>query len=218
MKRLIIIGEGATEQEFCKGVLAPYFYSKGIRIENPKIRASRGGIVPWPKLKDEIEIYLKNDTNAYVTLLIDYYGLYDKHYFPCWEEAHKEATKAECVSVIELGMKEEVNKKLSDRFIPYIQLHELEALIFSDPSVVLSNFEESEFKNIEYLDATLKEFPNPEDINNNKQTAPSKRLERIFRNYRKVVFGSLLLEEIGLPKIRKKCPRFNAWIQELESI
>lgn len=35
MKRIIIIGEGQTEQSFCNDVLQPHFSSKGIYIQNP---------------------------------------------------------------------------------------------------------------------------------------------------------------------------------------
>ena len=45
MKRIIIINEGPTEQEFCKDVLYPYFSAKDIYIETPTIKSSHGGIV-----------------------------------------------------------------------------------------------------------------------------------------------------------------------------
>ncbi len=45
MKRIIIIGEGPTEQEFCKDVLQPFFFKYDISIANPIIKKSRGGIV-----------------------------------------------------------------------------------------------------------------------------------------------------------------------------
>ncbi|MCD4794457.1 MAG: DUF4276 family protein, partial [Bacteroidales bacterium] len=72
MKRIIIICEGQTEQEFCKDVLAPYFISKNIQIQAPLIKKSMGGIVNWIVLKKEIETYLKQEPNVFVTLLIDY--------------------------------------------------------------------------------------------------------------------------------------------------
>jgi hypothetical protein len=55
-------------------------------------------------------------------------------------------------------------------------------------------------------------------INDGSTTAPSKRLDRIIKGYNKPVFGSLLAEAIGLQKIRAKCPRFNTWVNALESI
>lgn len=38
MKRLIIICEGQTEQEFCNDVLQPHFNQLGIFIQNPTIK------------------------------------------------------------------------------------------------------------------------------------------------------------------------------------
>ena len=54
MKRLIIVCEGPTEQEFCKDVLCPYFQSKGIILEYPTIKHSNGGIVSWATLKKQL--------------------------------------------------------------------------------------------------------------------------------------------------------------------
>ena len=51
--------------------------------------------------------------------------------------------------------------------------------------------------------------------NDGSTTAPSKRLDDIIDDYSKVVYGSLLAQEIGLKKIQEKCPRFNAWINKL---
>lgn len=86
MKRLIIICEGQTEQEFCKEVLYHHLIYKGIILERPLIKKSGGGIVHWNKLKEEIEIHLKKDKEAFVTTLIDYYGISSKHGFPSWDE------------------------------------------------------------------------------------------------------------------------------------
>lgn len=36
-------------------------------------------------LKQQIEVHLKSDPTAFVTTLIDYYGLYSKYDFPSWD-------------------------------------------------------------------------------------------------------------------------------------
>ena len=69
----------------------------------------------------------------------------------------------------------------------------------------------------EELEQIFRDFDNPEMINNNKDTSPSHRLERIIRGYDKVAYGTFLAKAIGLPKIRKKCPRFNCWLDIIES-
>ena len=61
-------------------------------------------------------------------------------------------------------------------------------------------------------------FPTPEDINDNVDTAPSKRLEDLIPRYDKVVFGHLVALETGLDRIRAECTRFNEWLTTIESL
>lgn len=217
MIRIIIIGEGPTEQIFCNDVLQPAFNAQDKFLETPKIKKSKGGIVAWSNLKKQIELHLK-DASIYVTTLIDYYGICTYHEFPKWEEAKSIVDKSERITFLENAMLEDIDESVRYRYIPYIQLHEFESLLFSDISVIEDNFEDNEFKDHAYLIETDSTFDNPENINEGKTTAPSKRLDLIIDDYSKVVYGSLLAQEIGLAKIREKCPRFNAWIEKLLAI
>lgn len=224
MKRIIIIGEGQTEQSFCNDLLQSHFNELGIFIEHPTIKKTHGGIVNWEALKYQIENHLKQDTTAFVTTLIDYYGIYEHHKYPEWTDAQKLVDKNTRMSKLENAMLNAINIDLRGRFIPYIQLHEFEGLLFCDIDVFNRNFVQQEFENYAYLQQTINDNPNPETINDGIETAPSKRLEKIIRGYQsdkeslKVVYGSLLAQEIGLAKIRAKCPRFDNWIVKLEHI
>lgn len=224
MKRLIVIGEGQTEQSFCNDVLKPYFSLKGIYIENPVIKKTKGGIVNWEVLKHQIETHLLQDKTVFVTTLIDYYGLYSNHRYPSWEEAEKLTDKTSRMKKLEDAMLQDIKSTLQRRFIPYIQLHEFEALLFSDISVFDNSFENNEFLDYNYLVETISKNSNPEMINNGNETAPSKRLERIIKGYysdkenNKAFYGSILAHDIGLKKIRNKCLRFSNWITTLENI
>jgi len=224
MKRIIIIGEGQTEQSFCNDVLQPYFNPKEIYIENPVIKKTHGGIVKWQVLKNQIVNHLLQDKTAFVTTLIDYYGIYGHHNYPEWKEAEKLADKNAAMAKLEKAMLCDIESDLQLRFIPYIQLHEFEGLLFSDIEVYNNSFEENEFEDYDYLIKTIKDNPNPEMINNGNTTAPSKRLAKIIKGYYsenenlKVLYGSTLAHDIGLNKIRSKCPRFNDWIIKLETI
>ncbi|MCK4920645.1 MAG: DUF4276 family protein [Bacteroidales bacterium] len=214
MIRIIIIGEGPTEQGFCNDVLQSVFNAQDKYIETPKIKKSQGGIVHWSNLKKQIELHLKN-TSVYVTTFLDYYGIKSKHEFPKWEEAKAIVNKSERITFLEQAMLEDIDESVRYRFIPYLQLHEFEGLLFSDISVIEEYFDDDEFNDHDYLIKTDSTFDNPENINDGKKTAPSKRLDRIIEEYSKVVYGSLLAQEIGLDKIREKCPRFNTWIEKL---
>ncbi len=63
------------------------------------------------------------------------------------------------------------------------------------------------------LDSLLR--PVPELINNSPETAPSKRLIAAIPDYNKVVVGICVAMDIGLEKIREKCPLFNEWVERL---
>jgi hypothetical protein len=218
MKRIIIICEGETEQEFCKDVLYPYFLKRNILIEHPTIKKSGGGIVAWESLKKQINNHLIQDKQVFVTTLIDYYGLNGKLKFPKWEDALAIVDRNDRMTFLEEAMKELIDDNWRFRFIPYIQLHEFEGLLFSELNVFILQIPKNEIANYNELIQTINDNPNPELINDGKETAPSKRLMRIIKGYNKIVYGSLLAQEIGLEKIRNKCPRFNDWLNLLENV
>lgn len=218
MPRIIIICEGPTEREFCIDVLQPYFNTKGIYVNPPLIKKSGGGIVSWSNLKRQIENHLKSERNVYVTTLIDYYGIEEKHQFPQWTEAHRIPQKPERLKVLEEAMLNQIEDDLRRRYIPNIQLHEYESLLFSDNNVFTKNFLPAEFQDKKAFNNIFIEFPNPEDINLGQTTAPSKRLLYHIIGYDKVVYGSILAYEIGIQLLRKKCPRFNGWLTKLEEL
>lgn len=68
-----------------------------------------------------------------------------------------------------------------------------------------------------WIDNILNKFNDLEGINNSKETAPSKRIEK-NATYIKTQHAPKILQEIGLPKIRKKCQGFNEWITQLEKL
>jgi hypothetical protein len=221
MKRVIIICEGLTEQEFCKKSLYPHFISRQIHIDSPLIKKSSGGIVQWRELKKQIEIHLKHDPTAYVTTLIDYYGITPEHNFPGWIESLSHADKNERLDFLEQKMKLDIDDNLNSRFLPYVQLHEFEGLLFNDVNVFHQQFiigDEIPEPGLRELKDTICNSPNPEMINDNPDTAPSKRLKRIIKGYDKIVYGNILAEAIGLQNIRNKSPRFNAWIGKIEAL
>lgn len=224
MVRIIIICEGQTEQSFCNDILQPHLNQKNIFLQNVTIKKTGGGIVNWQALKHQVETHLKQDPTAHVTTLIDFYGIHKHHRYPNWELAKNHINKSNGTDLIEFGMLSDVLPELRTRFIPYIQLHEFEALMFSELEVYDNNFEKNEFLDYEYLVSTVENNSNPEMINDGVDTAPSKRLSKILKGYfsenenMKVVLGSLITSEIGLQKIRSKCPRFNSFINKLESL
>ncbi|GEN77476.1 DUF4276 family protein [Chryseobacterium hagamense] len=218
MLRLIIICEGQTEQAFCKTILYPYFLSKKILIQSPTIKHTKGGIVKWDILKKQIETHLLEENKTFVTTLIDYYGIYGKHSFPNWIDCEKIVDKNDRMTEIEKAMKDDINNSCNHRFIPYLQLHEFEGLLFNEIDIFYSQIPSADLIGEAELIKTFKDYSNPEMINNSRETSPSHRLDRIISGYNKIVHGDILAEEIGLERMRSKSPRFNNWIQSLEQI
>jgi hypothetical protein len=100
------------------------------------------------------------------------------------------------------------------RFIPYIQLHEYEALLFSGPDVMEEWLSLYNDVPTGYFSNICQKFDSPEQINDSVHTAPSKRIIALIgdNNYDKVDDGLFILKEIGLERIRQECPHFNAWL------
>ncbi|KYO55312.1 DUF4276 family protein (plasmid) [Tistrella mobilis] len=69
------------------------------------------------------------------------------------------------------------------------------------------------------LIAIRAQFPTPEDINNSRETAPSRRILAALPDggYNKTEHGPVIAEAIGLATIRRHCPQFDAWVARLEA-
>ena len=106
------------------------------------------------------------------------------------------------------------------RFVPYVQMHETEALLFSDTSIMASGFERPDLQ--ASLDRILQECCECEEINDHQATAPSKRIEKVFPAYRKGsgirAHAPIILKRIGVDRLRSACPHFNEWIATLEGL
>jgi Domain of unknown function (DUF4276) len=217
MKRVIIICEGETEREFCKNVLATHLIHHEIFIQAPLIKRSMGGIVRWSILKKEIETHLQ-EPNVIVSTFIDYYGLYKKYNFPKWEEGERIQDKNSRMDFLEIAMKEDISDALRHRYIPYLQLHEFEGLLFNDIQLFYDQVPKAELVGVAELKKTFADYDNPEMINNNRETSPSHRLKRIIKGYNKPLYGHYFAEAIGIDQIRSKAPRFNQWVDNIINI
>ena len=217
MKRLIIIVEGDTEKEFINKVLSPYLFGKGLHsIDCFKIKHSKGGLSKYQHLKTDL-INCVYESNVLVSTLIDFYALPKD--FPKYEEAKTIVNKADRLTFLEKAILEDLEIDKNEKFpnlLPYIQLHEFEALVFSSIDAIKSLYSNEDAKFSE-LGQIIAEYQNPEDINDSPQTAPSKRLKnnQLIRGYNKFNDGIMIIEEAGIETILKKCPRFKTWVETL---
>jgi hypothetical protein len=212
MKRLFIVVEGQTEEEFVNELLSPYLNTFGIYdVRATKITTSKGhkgGFVNYQHLKNDVTKLLKQSSkDVIVTTFVDFFRL--PTIVPDFATISKKSTKKNSVDEFEKAIAKDID---DHRFVPYIQMHEFEALLFSSTKG-FSTYYENEKSAVKGVTKIMDEFSNPEDINSNKP--PSYRIKELTTNYDKIVYGNIMALEIGMATIIKKCPRFKIWVQEL---
>jgi len=221
MIRLHIIAEGQTEEEFVNSILVEHLANFDIVtdvhcITTNRKKKNRGGAVSYVKIKEDIILWLKQDKkpDARFTTMVDLYALPKD--FPQFDEAKKKNDPYQRVEQLETALLNDIKDR---RFIPYIQLHEFEALILSEPSKLVERFPEYE-QQVQQLFNICVNFSSPELINDGATTAPSKRINQFIPGYKgsKVSVAPLIAKKIGLTKIREKCPHFDQWITQLENL
>lgn len=217
---VIVIVEGPTEQKFVNELLAPYMLERGVYL-TPIILdkpGEKGGDVKFARAKNDIERHLKQRRDTFVTLMVDYYGI--KGDWPGYQESKQQNTHTRKAEVMNSATAAEVAKLVHEdlrpnkRFIPYVSMHETETLYFSDPGILAVKLGVSQTK----VDAILAECGEPEKINDNSNTAPSKRLEKLSDQFKKTATGIAIAQEIGIPKMRAACPIFNGWLTQIEQL
>ena len=212
MPRLIFIVEGDSEQRFINEHLVIYLSSKFSRVpmHAQKITTNRkknvkGGNVNYELLKNEVRrTFAQGD--VLITTFLDFFRLPTD--YPGFTVDVKQigkiedAVRADCSAIIP-----------PTSFLPYIQKHEFETLLFANPAGFTNVVNSTEMSGILNV---LKKFSTPEDINGSPKTAPSKRLHSIF-NYKKVADSALVMKDVNIDMLRKRCPRFDTWVGRLEA-
>jgi hypothetical protein len=225
MARLYLFAEGRTEQTFADNLLKPHLAQHGVYLHPPvliaharkKGRTHRGGGHNYRAMKNDILRFLAQEKarDVFFTTMIDLYAIHAE--LPGLSEAEK--LRQMPLKRVEY-LEECWGKDVSDaRFIPYIQLHEYETYLFSDPKCFAFFYEQSA-KEIDALQAIADKHITPEDINDGPQTAPSKRIIKHLPDYEdaKPIVGPQVAEHIGLNVIRGKCAHFASWLCRLETL
>lgn len=212
MKRVFIVAEGQTEQEFVNTVLSPYLRGFGIdNVTAVLIRTSksgRGGFVNYQHLANTIKGLLKGiSTDFIVTSFVDFFRMPNS--MPNYTECVSKQSKYDQIQCLETAMYKAIDDR---RFLPYIQLHEFEALLFSNNNGFEYLFDDNLAVQTNQI---VMNYDNPEDINSTPEGAPSKRILAIKTNYDKVTEGNLIALEVGINAMLKRCPRFRNWVDEI---
>ena len=228
MGRILFIVEGETEETFVDELLGPHLLKFGHvcsarLLGNSPSRSKRGGITNWDSAGRDIERHLRGDQSAYVTTMVDFYAMPagGSNGWPGRMDANDLSTIPSKASRVQSAIFENMAGRFDPdynltRFIPFVLMHEFEALLFSD----IPKFAEGIGQRS--LEADLlgirREFETPEHINDSPMTAPNKRISQLYPGYQKVLHGNLAALEIGLGVMRTECPMFGAWIDRLEKL
>lgn len=230
MIELHFVLEGQSEEVFVRAVLAPHLEKFGVYAKPTIVATSRtrdgrkhrggGG---WEKWATDIRLRLRDKRPVVrVTTLFDLYGL-PKNFPEVSALAGVADTRERCDK-----LQDAMAKAVGDaRFIPYLQRHEFEALVLAGlPALSELLDQPADRKGLERLQADIGEAK-PEDVNDDVNTAPSKRLGRFIPSYDenrspdgkdKPYFAEEVTVRTGLEVLRTKCPRFGAWVAKLEAL
>ena len=202
MERIALVVEGMTEVRFIDRVLYPHLLVQDVMAT----ALSLHGNVSLPRLSARMADAVWNFDR--VTSLVDFYGFRDKG----------SATVTDLERQIRQSVMARLNRPVDEsRIIPYVQQYEFEGLLFSDARAfaALPGVTESA---VDRLTGIRAAFVSPEEINDSESTAPGKRIAQVITGYDKASDGPTVALAIGLPAIRRECPRFHQWVEQLESL
>lgn len=227
MARLLIHVEGQTEETFVNEVLAPHLYGHGYTrvgarlLGNARQRQRRGGVKNWPTVRSDIARHLREDAGALATTMVDYYGL-PAAGDGAWpgRAVATTAPPADRARHVQDAIRTDLARAVGlaaaqRRFLPFLLVHEFEALLFSDCQGFARGIGMPRLAG--EFQAIRDQFATPEEINDSPTTAPSKRVVALVPGYTKPLFGALAALEIGLETMRGQCPHLHAWLSALEA-
>ncbi|HTW35411.1 MAG TPA: DUF4276 family protein [Rhizomicrobium sp.] len=227
MTRLLIHVEGQTEETFVNEMLGPHLGALGVfasarLMGNARQRDHRGGVRGWGDVRRDIVRHLQADPSCCSTLMVDYYGMpqMGPKAWPGRAAANAVAFEQRAATVqqalfadVQAEMGADFN---AARFVPFVLIHEFEALLFSDCHRFADSIGRADLR--PNLQAIRDGFATPEHINDSPVTAPSKRLEQLMRRYEKPLHGVLGALGVGLNAIRGECANFGLWLGRLENL
>lgn len=214
MKKILILVEGQTEERFVKIKLSKYFLQKDIWltpriIETKEVKSGpnfKGGINSYQKIKKDLVKLLADSSAIVITTMIDYYGL--PRDFPSFND------KGSCYLKVKSAEKSFAQDINNPKFVPYLQLHEFEGILFSTPKAISSTMDTTGKSDLS-VQRIRDSVKSPEEINDGLDTHPSKRIQKLFPNYNKPFHGELISSRIGMSKLLNDCPHFCSWLKRV---
>jgi hypothetical protein len=224
--RLHFVVEGQTEETYVNRVLVHHLANVGVWADARAVETGRrrgvvfrGGLREYGKLRSDLVRWMKQDDHPQVffTTMIDLSGLAALiDAFPGWEEASRIRDPYGKAERLEAAWGRDIGHT---RFVPYLQVHEFEALLLASPRHLEIQFVGRDHA-IQELEAMAAQFDSPEHINDGQETCPSKRIAAKLPEYEglKASAGPIVAEKIGLEFLRSRCRHFNEWLSRLENL
>lgn len=227
-KQVAVVVEGPCERDFLQSIVAPALGASNVYLSASVIGKAghKGGNVKFERLVTDVENYLSQRKDLIVSMMIDYFRL-----DPAWPGMPQLQQRMNSGATLSLQEKADflnqgtldalrlalpAVENIEQRFIPYIQMHEYEALLFSQQDVLATYLGVDERQ----VAKILQQYKTPEHINTNPTKAPAAQLQVLTspRNYRKRRDGIAIAQKIGLYPIRQQCHIFDGWITNLEQV
>lgn len=226
-KIIHVLCEGQTEQGFVEEVLKPYLLLggitavKSIMVQTNKKLNARGGLVCYHHAQTDLQILMASNRDTeyqrhIFTTMFDLYALPND--FPNYDACARISDRYMRVRSLENAFSLDIN---SNRFIPYIQLHEFESIVFCGLGYLNELYPGCERK-CSKLFLDMERIGNPELINDKPATSPSKRIinaieskQKPLYSYNKPRTGKFIASKVGIDRLREMCPHLNDWIQQL---
>ena len=223
MTELVVVGEGQTEEAFIRQLVAPALAERTVFVTPRLLRTSRegrGGGFTKDRVLHHLPRILNERDDVYVSTFFDLYGLAPD--FPGLSEASASTDPIQRAVGIEAAFGDAVVELAGCRraqFVPHIQPHEFESLLFADVAA-FATARSAWHGRLPQLARVRKQYPTPEHINDGRTTHPSARLGRLLSgpNYNKRADGPTVAANIGLPRIREECRHFAQWLSQMEAL
>ena len=213
-----LVVEGATEQLFVERVLAPYCAMHGIYLHPTQVpkKGEKGGDVRFARVKTCVGNFLKQRSDTRVGTFFDYYGLKD---WPLLNDVRSTQglSTADIAKMLNDSAMSELCREfpeldVANRFVPFLAVHEFEALLFSDTTILAASLG----IDVALADETLRTYKSPEAINTRPDKIPSRQIEKWLNGrYIKTVQGIAIADKIGIDKMRTACQNFDNWLNRL---
>lgn len=219
MRSVYLLAEGQSEYMVIDAVLQPHLERIGFHVRKSVLvtkpatggPARRGGVGSWARIEAEIRRILRDPTIGVVTTMIDYYGLPEDS--PGMSRRSLTADPLSRVTTVERAVEEAIG---DPRFTAHLVLHELEAWVLA-ASGPLGDLVGNR-RLTEQIRKVVDGHGGPEQVNDGRDSAPSKRLLALYPAFNKVFEGPLAIADLGLDALRRQCPHADAWLLRLEAL